>query len=101
MNIAIWAIKQMNLDVVILTEVKITGGIYTRSYLGYRVICTEAIHSSQDGIALVICERKDDNTLVDYFHVEAERRHRPNVMSFQIGTGRQRFACIGAYVPPG
>lgn len=69
----------------------------------YRVMCTTAVSSRQGGIALVIREKKDDNTLVDYFHVEAEQRQGPNVLSFQIVTGGRRFACIGAYVyvPPG
>ena len=45
------------------------------------------------GVAL--CYRKSD-----HFEVEETVKHGPNVMAFQLETGRRRYYVVGAYLPP-
>ena len=46
------AMEQMNVDIGILTEAKLTGGIYTRYSSGYNVVATSARVHNQGGVAL-------------------------------------------------
>jgi hypothetical protein len=48
---------------------------------------------NQGGIALIFT-----NSL--YFQIESQQKHGPNVISFILVTGQQRYPMIGAYIPP-
>ena len=93
LEIALRAMKQMNVDLGILTEAKLTDGIYTRYSSGYNVYATSARNHSQGGIALFYRDSP-------YWQVESIKRYGPNVLSFQLVTGGLRVAAVGAYVPP-
>ena len=89
------ALDSLGVDVAVLQETKLTGGIYTRLSSGYSIVATDAPSSHQGGIALAW---KDDG---DAFEVEATRIWHPHVLSFQLVTGRDRFFVVGCYMPPG
>jgi exonuclease III len=87
------ALQQMNVDVAILTETKITDECYTRHSFGYEIRASKAPSTSQGGVA--ICWR--DNELSQ---TEGIRFHGPNVLSCEITSGQKRWLLIGAYIPP-
>ena len=87
------ALESLGVDIAILTEAKLTGGIYTRGGRGYLVVATEAKSAWQGGVA--ICVRESS-----HYVVEETTKFGPNVMAFQLQTGSKRFYIIGAYVPP-
>ena len=87
------ALEQANVDLAFLTEAKLTGGIHARRGNGYDVIATNAMSKQRGGVAL--CYRKSD-----HFEVEETVKHGPNVMAFQLETGRRRYYVVGAYLPP-
>jgi len=70
-----------------------TKGIYPRRGFGYSVFCTDAPSRQCGGVALFWRD-------CDGCAVEEQRRWGPNVLSFQLVTGRGRYYCIGAYRPP-
>ena len=91
---ALRALSQMGVDIGILTETKLTGGIHTRFCCGYRVFATQAASPHQGGIALVY-------QTSSHWQIESEMRHGPNVLSCWLVTGANtRIPIVGAYVPP-
>ena len=90
---ALRAMEQMNVDLGILTEAKLTDGIYTRCSSGYNVVATNARAHFQGGVALFYKNSPD-------WQVESVRHHGPNVISFQLVAASRRWGVIGAYVPP-
>ena len=90
---ALRSMEQMNVDLGIFTETKLTGGIYPRHGCGYNVTATEATSPHSGGIALFYRDS-------DYWQVESIEKHGPNVISFVLVTGRKRIPVVGAYVPP-
>lgn len=93
LELALRAAAQMNLDLGILTETKLTDGIYTRNSSGYQVVATDAPSKHQGGIALFYRES-------EYWQVESLVKHGPNVISFELVSGRRRTPMIGGYIPP-
>jgi exonuclease III len=91
---ALRALEKMNIDIGILRETKITNDCYTKNYFGFEVIATAAESVFQGGIALVYCP-------LAYWTIETINRYNPNVISFEIVTGKLCFSCVGAYIPPG
>jgi hypothetical protein len=90
---ALRAMEAMGVDIGIFQETKITGGIYTRSSSGYSVVASDAPSAHQGGIALFWRPNKS-------YEVEDWRVRSPNVLSFVIVTGGQRFYAVGCYIPP-
>ena len=90
---ALRGMSQANMDLGILQETKLTGGIYTRGSAGYSVIATDAPIRHRGGVALFYCS-------TNHFVVEAVERFGPNVMGFQVATGERRWYIVGAYVAP-
>ena len=60
---------------------------------GYRVVATDAPSRHRGGVALFYRPSP-------LFAVEAVREYRPNVLSFEIATGRRRWYIIGCYLAP-
>jgi hypothetical protein len=87
------AMQQMNVDLAILTEAKITDECYTRHSFGYEIRTSKASSSSQGGIA--ICWRDSECS-----QAEGIRFHGPNVVSCELTSGPKRWLIIGAYIPP-
>lgn len=87
------ALDQMNLDLALITETKLTDDKYTKLSSGYLVFATTAASPHQGGIALV--HRQGEN-----WQVESEKCHGPNTISFELVSGGKRFSCVGTYIPP-
>jgi hypothetical protein len=77
----------MNIDIGILEETKITNDCYTNNCFGFEVIATEAESVFQGGIALVYRPSA-------YWTIETINRYNPNVISFELVTGKRRFSCV-------
>ena len=90
---ALRAMADLRVDVGIFQEMKINDHIYPRTGFGYSVFATDAPSRWCGGVALFWRE-------CDGCTVEEQRAWGPNVLSFQLVTGRGRFYCIGAYSPP-
>ena len=93
LEMALRAMEQMNVDLGILTEAKLTNGIHTRYSSGYQVFATEARSHCQGGVALFYRHSP-------FWQVESVRRYGPNVISFQLVMGSRCFGAVGAYIPP-
>ena len=74
-------------------ETKCTDGVYTRVSAGYRVVATDAPSRHRGGVALFYREEAN-------FAVEEVRTYGPNVLSFEVVTGRRRWYIIGCYIVP-
>ena len=90
---ALRGMDQANLDMGIMQETKITDSVYTRASAGYCVVATDAPSRHRGGIALFYREGAD-------FAVEEVRPYGPNVISFEVVTGRRRWYIIGCYLAP-
>jgi exonuclease III len=78
----------MHMDIVILTETKLTDEQHTKRAFGYDVVNTKAIIPHQGGIALIY-------RTSEYWQVESVRCHGPNFIGFQLVTGEMRYSCVG------
>ena len=87
------ALESLEVDIAILTEAKLTKGIYTCGGRGYQVLAADAASAHQGGVAL--CHWQSN-----LFEVEETRTHGPNVISFHLITGDTPYYIVGAYVPP-
>ncbi len=87
-------LRQMGLGCAVITETKLTDARYSKHVEGYHVIASEAMSPQQGGIALLWTAGHQD------FEVEAVKIVSPNVLTFQLVTGKVRFFVIGAYIPP-
>ena len=93
MESALRAMEALGIDLGILMETKVTGGIYTQFSSGYNVVASEAASAHQGGIALFW--RPDKS-----YEIEDWRVRGPNVISFVIVTGSARYYAVGCYIPP-
>ena len=73
--------------------VKCNDGIYTRESAGYRVVATDAPSRHRGGVALFYRPSP-------LFKVEAVREYGPNILSFEVATGAQRWYIIRCYLAP-
>jgi hypothetical protein len=73
---------------------KITDDRYTRMTSGYKVLATKAPSKHQGGIALLWQPEHEA------FEIEATKIVTPNLITFQLVTGDQRYYVIGIYIPP-
>ena len=93
MESALRGMSQANMDLGIFQETKCTDGIYTRESAGYRVVATDAPSGHRGGVALFYRPSP-------LFEVEAVRECGPNVLTFEVATGAQRWYIIGCYLAP-
>ena len=88
------ALPALGVDLALLQETKLTGGVYTRNAFGYRVVASDAPSAQQGGVALVWREEHPE------FEVEEVKIRHPNVLSFEMKTGMTRYYVVGCYLPP-
>ena len=93
METALRGVSQANMDMGILQETKLPDGIYTRGSAGYSVLATDAPSRHRGGVAIFYRP-------APHFAVEAVRKFRPNVISFQLATGARRCYIVGCYLAP-
>jgi hypothetical protein len=84
----------MEVGLAIVTETKITDVRYTRLASGYKILASKAASHNQGGIALLWKENHRG------FEVESAKIVTPNLLTFQLVTGNERFYCMGVYLPP-
>jgi hypothetical protein len=89
----LWAMNKMNMDIVLLTETKLTNDQYTKRAFGYDVVATKARSKAHGGVALIYRES-------EYWIVESVKHFGSDVISFQLATGQKRYSCVGGYIPP-
>ena len=89
------AMGMMNVDVAVLQETKITDPVFAaRNFEGYAILAAAADSDRRGGVALLV--RENDN-----FSVENEKVRGPNVISFELITGKdERWYAVGCYLPP-
>jgi exonuclease III len=90
---ALRAMDSLGVDIGLFQETKLTGDIYTRFSSGYSVIASNAPSAWSGGVAFFYREH-------DSFEVEEQKIWGPNVLSFQMVTGRDRYFVVGAYISP-
>jgi hypothetical protein len=84
----------MGIGAAILIEIKVRDNQYPKLVLGYTVIALKATSHKQGGVALVWKEGHS------FFKVEAACIVTPNLLTFQLVTGYERFYVMGIYNPP-
>jgi hypothetical protein len=87
-------LAKMGVGCAILSEMKITDNRYARMTSGYKVLSTKAPSKHKGGIALLW---QPDH---EGFEVEAARVVTPNLITFQLVTGDERYYVMGIYIPP-
>jgi hypothetical protein len=87
-------LAKMGVGCAILLEMKITDDRYSRMTSGYKVLSTKAPSKHKGGIALLW---QPDH---EGFDVEAARVVTPNLITFQLVTGDERYYVMGTYIPP-
>ena len=90
---ALRGMAQANIDLGVFQETKCTNRIYTRESAGYRVVVTDSPSRHRGGVALFYRTSAQ-------FAVEEVREYGPNVLSFEVVTGRRRWYIIGCYIAP-
>ena len=92
LNAAIRCMKEMRIDIGVLTETKLHHDRYTKSSDGYTVVATKA-DKSKGGVALVY--RKAEGWVL-----ESIRCFGPNVIRAVLVSGQRRFLLVGVYISP-
>ena len=86
-------ISQVNFDLGIFQETKVTEGMYTLESSGYRVVASEAQSAHSWGVVVFYHAE-------EHFSVEALQLYGANVVSFQLMSGGQRWHIRGCYLAP-
>ena len=85
--------QKIHIDLAVITETKLDTEHYTKSYLNYNVIATQA-NLRQGGVALEISKSY-------LWQVEYPQCYGPNVIAAFITSGNMRWIIVGVYLPPG
>jgi hypothetical protein len=87
-------LAKMGVGCAILLEMKISSDCYTLMTSGYKVLLTKAPSKHQGGIALLWQPEHAG------FEVEATKIMTPNLITFRLVTGDERYYVMGMYIPP-
>jgi hypothetical protein len=87
------AMNKMDMDIVLLTETKLTNDQHTKRAFEYDVVATKARSKTKGGVVLIHRESM-------YWTVESVKHFGSDVISFQLATGQKRYSCVGGYTPP-
>ena len=80
---------QMRVGLAVLTETKLVNDRHPKTVSGYSIMCSKALSGHQG--------KENDPK----FEVELVLfNNGPNIVTFQLTTGDERFYVIGFYVPP-
>ena len=93
MDAALRALHQGNVDISVLLEEYMTGGIHMQYIAGYMVWATEAESHQIVGITIIWIEDTG-------WQVEGVTKYITNVVSFMITVVRKCWFIVGAYMPP-
>ena len=85
----------MGVGLAVLTETKLVDDRHPKTASGYTIMCSKAVSGHQGGVAIMWKENDPK------FEVESVLfNNGPNIVTFQVTTGDERFYVIGIYVPP-
>ncbi len=84
----------MGVGLAVVTETKITDVRHTCLASRYKILASRAGSHNQGGIALLWKENHRG------FEVESAKIVMPNLLTFLLVTGNERFYCMGVYIPP-
>ena len=93
LNGALRCMKQMDVDIGVLTETKFSNNKFTKVDEGYTVVGT-VTDGNKGGVVLFYRDGADDWVL------ESIKTFGPNVIRGTIVSGQKRWYIIGAYIPP-
>ena len=79
---------QANINLGVLHNTKLSGGIYAQESAGYRVVTSDAPSQHCGVVAILYWEYL-------HFAVEAHQQHVPNIISFQMVTGDRNWFVVG------
>ena len=82
-----------NSDLGVFQEMNVTGGIYARGLIGYRIMATEAPIPHRISASVFYRE-------VEQFTLEELCLYLLNVASFQMVTGRQQWHVVVCCIAP-
>jgi hypothetical protein len=94
MTSAAKGLEQLGIGLAVLMETKLTDDRYTHLASGFKILASKATSHNQGGIALLWKENHPG------YEVESARIATPNLLTFQLVTGDERFYCMGIYIPP-
>ena len=85
----------MGVELAVLAETKLVNDRHPQTASGYAIMCSMAASSHQG--ELVLMWKEDDSK----FEVKLVLfNNGPNIVTFQLATGDERFYVIGIYTPP-
>jgi hypothetical protein len=88
-------LAQMRVRLAVLMEMKLVDNRLPKTASGYAIMCSKAVSGRQGGVALMW--KEDDPK----FEVESVLfNNGPNIVTFQVAMGDERFCIIGIYTPP-
>ena len=85
----------MKVRLVVLTELKLADNRHPKSASGYTIMCSKAVSGHQGGVTLLW---KENNPKFEVKSVLFN--NGPNIVTFQVTMGDERFYVIRIYVPP-
>jgi hypothetical protein len=85
MTSAAKGLEQMGVGSAVSTETKLTDDHYTRLASGFKILASKATSHNQGGIALLWKENHPG------YEVELAQIAMPNLLTFQLITGNERF----------
>ena len=86
---------QMRVGLAVLTETKLVDDRHPTTASGYTIMCSKAVSGHQGGVAIMWKENDSK------FEVKSVLfNNGPNIVTFQVTTGDERFYVIGIYIPP-
>jgi len=91
---ALWAMHDLNTDIVILTEAKLTGDRYARMGHGYNVVATNATSPSKGGVALAW------HAGPQHWMLEGMQAVSGNTISATLATVNCQWLLLGTYLTP-
>jgi hypothetical protein len=91
--LAIKTLKVMNINIGVLTETKVSEGMYTKAAHGYTITATEARNNHQGGAALFYLTNNNQ------FTIEGTRSFGPNIIRTTLVSGTKRWTIIGCCFP--
>ena len=85
--------QQINVRIVVLQEMKLTGGIQIHSSAVYNAWSTEAERLHRGEVVIIWREEAG-------WKIEGDTEYRPNMVSFKIMASWKKWSFVGVYVPP-
>ena len=93
MESATRALRSMNVNIAVVQEEKLLGGMHNRLLLGYAVMVIDVRNTRFGGFAFLWEES-------ELYELEEAKARGPNVVSFKIQIGTYHYYVVECYIPP-